>query len=107
MAIDEITVEELKQKLSAETPPQLLDVREQQEYDFAHIDGSILIPLNQLPKRMDELDKGQELAVLCHHGMRSLQAAHFLAHHGFKRIANVKGGIDAWSLRCDPKVKRY
>jgi len=54
-----------------------------------------------------ELDKKQGIVVICHHGMRSMQAANFLEHSGFSQIANLQGGIDAWSRDCDGSVRRY
>jgi rhodanese-related sulfurtransferase len=107
MTVQQIHVLDLKQKLNDAPTLLLLDVREQGEYDYAHIEGSVLIPLNEIPRRMDELDKEQEVAVICHHGMRSLQVAYFLVQQGFKTILNVNGGIDAWSLECDTSIKRY
>jgi len=84
-----------------------LDVREAHEFNYASITGSTLIPLNQLPARLAELDKNLAIVVICHHGMRSMQAATFLEHSGFTQIANLQGGIDAWSRDCDSSVRRY
>lgn len=107
MTIQQINVFDLKQKLTETPDLQLLDVREPGEFNYAHIEGSVLIPLNQIPQRMHELDKNREVVVICHHGMRSMQAAYFLEQQGYTTLLNVKGGIDAWSLECDTKVKRY
>ena len=85
----------------------LLDVREPNEFAFVHIEGSLHIPLRQLPERVDELEKEQDIIVICHHGMRSQQACLFLEQYGFNRLYNLKGGIDAWSLICDPSMPRY
>ena len=85
----------------------LVDVREPNEFAFAHIQGSLHIPLRQLPERTQELDPEQDIVVLCHHGMRSQQACLFLEQYGFSNLYNLKGGIDAWSLNCDPTVPRY
>ena len=85
----------------------LLDVREPHEFQFAHIAGSVLIPLNQIPNRLSDLDPQQEIIVICHHGMRSLQAANYLVQSGYKNIANLTGGIDVWSCNCDNSVRRY
>lgn len=98
---------QLRQNLQENKSLQLLDVREPDEFAYAHIEGSLHIPLQQLPVRMDELDAEQDLAVICHHGMRSQQACQFLQHSGFTRLYNLKGGIDAWSMACDPTVPRY
>ena len=69
--------------------------------------GSRHIPLGQLPARLGELDKEQEIVVICHHGMRSQQACVYLQHAGFSRLYNLQGGIDAWSVACDPSIRRY
>ena len=107
MSFTHISVSQLKAQLDSHAPLVLLDVREPHEFNHAHIEGSVLIPLNQLPQRLGELDKNQAIAVLCHHGMRSQQAANFLVHNGFIQVANVQGGIDAWSRECDSSVRRY
>lgn len=85
----------------------LLDVREPNEFAFAHIPNSLHIPLRLIPERMQELDKQLDIVVMCHHGMRSQQACLFLEQYGFSQLYNLKGGIDAWSLSCDPTVPRY
>ncbi|MDD1612848.1 MAG: rhodanese, partial [Methylococcaceae bacterium] len=61
----------------------------------------------QIPQRIDEIDPEREIVLICHHGVRSLQAATYLAHQGFSNISNLAGGIDAWSLNCDNSVPRY
>jgi rhodanese-related sulfurtransferase len=107
MSIKQLTAIKLKQRLDANDTLLLLDVREPNEFNYANIAGSTLLPLNQLPARLDELDKNQAIVAICHHGMRSMQAATFLAHSGFTDISNLQGGIDAWSRDCDDSVKRY
>lgn len=107
MPITPITATELNARLAQGEDLFLLDVREPHEYRFAKIDGSTLIPLQQIPARMGELDPTRHIVVLCHHGMRSMQAAQYLAQQGFDHISNLSGGIDAWSLQCDPSVPRY
>jgi rhodanese-related sulfurtransferase len=104
----EITVAQAKQLLSEPAPPVLLDVREQWEYDTAHIEGSTLIPMNEVPARAyKELDEEAPILVLCHHGMRSLSVAAWLRQQGFDKAQSVAGGIDAWSRTIDPAVPRY
>ena len=104
----EITVNQLKQQLASEHPPLLLDVREPWEYQTAHIDGSKLMPMNEVPGRaFQELDEDQPIAVLCHHGARSLSVANWLQQQGFAKAQSVAGGIDHWSLAVDSKVPRY
>jgi rhodanese-related sulfurtransferase len=107
MAVTPLSVTELKDRLTQGDDLLLLDVREPQEYRYAKIDGSTLIPLQQIPARIGELDPNRNIVVICHHGMRSMQAAHYLAHQGFTNVANLTGGIDAWSLQCDFSVPRY
>ena len=85
---------------------QILDVRERWEYDRARLPGAILIPLGELVDRAKELDPARPVAAYCHHGMRSLQALHFLRSQGFRDLAHLAGGIDAYS-RLDPSVPRY
>jgi rhodanese-related sulfurtransferase len=104
----ELTVAQAKQLLSEPTPPVLLDVREQWEYDTAHIAGSTLIPMNEVPARaFKELDEEAPILVLCHHGMRSLSVTAWLRQQGFDQAQSISGGIDAWSRTIDPTVPRY
>lgn len=107
MPITQCTAQQIQQRLQDGDKLMLLDVREPNEYAFAHIEGSLHIPLRQLPERAEELEKDLDIVVLCHHGMRSQQACFFLEQYGFNRLYNLKGGIDAWSLTCDPSIPRY
>ncbi len=107
MAIKQLSATELKTKIQDKQQLILLDVREPNEFEFAHIDGSVLIPLNQIPQRLREIDIDQDIVLICHHGMRSMQAANFLAQVGYKMISNLVGGIDAWSIEVDSTVARY
>jgi len=104
----EITVDQLKQQLTSENPPLLLDVREPWEYQTASIPGSTLIPMNEIPARAhQELDEEAPILVLCHHGARSLSVAAWLRQQGFDKAQSVSGGIDAWSRLIDPTIPRY
>ena len=85
----------------------LLDVREPMELDFCKIEGSLTIPMGQIPHRTEEIPKDQPVYVLCHHGMRSGQVTAFLRQRGFDNAINIAGGIDAWSARVDPEIPRY
>ena len=91
--------------------PLVLDVREPWEVQTASIrpDGFelVAIPMNQLPARVAELDPDRPVACLCHHGARSQRVAMFLANSGFEHLANIAGGIDAWSGEHDAAVPRY
>jgi len=98
---------ELKAKLENKAPLFLLDVREEHEYNHARIENSVLIPLNQVPNRLQEIDFNKDVVVICHHGIRSMQAANFLNQVGFRNVSNLVGGIDAWSVECDSSVPRY
>jgi rhodanese-related sulfurtransferase len=87
--------------------PVLLDVREPWEYDKAHIEGALLIPMREVPARVAQIDEAKEVVAICHHGGRSMQVAMFLEKNGFKRVHNLVGGIDAWSRTVDPAVPLY
>ncbi len=91
--------------------PIVLDVREPHELQLASVtaDGFTLlaIPMGQIPPRLAELDPQQPIACLCHHGGRSQQVANFLQNQGFAHVANVAGGIHAWSDEVDPRIARY
>lgn len=99
---------ELKKHLDA-TPADvlLLDVREPWEYALCHIQGSRLVPMGQIQDVMDDLDADQEIIVICHHGRRSEQVAEFLERSGFSNVANLTGGIDAWSQDVDASLAKY
>jgi adenylyltransferase/sulfurtransferase len=102
----EISVEELKRRLDAKEDIFILDVREPHEYQICNINGH-LIPLNDLPKRVNELDPDQEMVVHCKMGGRSAKAVEFLHKSGFTKAKNLTGGILAWSDKVDPKVPKY
>lgn len=112
--IEQITPDKLSSWLDASRAhgePVLLDVREPAEWQLASIqpEGAELLqmPMQTIPLRLAELDADRPVAVLCHHGGRSMQVAMFLARQGFEHVANVAGGIDAWSLHVDSSVPRY
>ncbi len=104
--VPEITVEELKQRLDAKEDLFILDVREPHEYQICHLNGH-LIPLNDLPKRVHELDSSKEMVVHCRSGGRSARAVAFLQQAGFTKTKNLVGGVLAWSDRIDPKMPKY
>lgn len=105
--VEHKSVQEIAALLKSDTPPHIIDVREQWEWDIAHLEGSELIPLSALPAQVQALDPTRAYAILCHHGMRSEMAANWMAQHGFTRLINIDGGIDAWSLEVDPSMRRY
>ncbi|HZP63251.1 MAG TPA: molybdopterin-synthase adenylyltransferase MoeB [Terriglobales bacterium] len=105
-AIPEIQVEELKRRLDAGEDIFVLDVREPHEYQICNIGGH-LIPLNDLPKRINELDSSREIVAHCKMGGRSAKAVQFLRQAGFQKVHNLKGGILAWADRIDPTMPKY
>jgi len=105
--MEEIDVFELKKKLDKKEDFILLDVRNYDEYDYAKIEGSRLIPLPELQERFNEVDKSKEIIVYCHTGNRSKRAIEFLEAKDFKKLKNLKGGIDSWSINIDPNVPVY
>jgi len=92
---------------SARDKPVLLDVREPWEYERAHIEGAQLVPMSELPRRLDEIDPDKDVVAICHHGGRSLQVAIFLEKNGYSKIHNLAGGVDAWSRTVDPAIPLY
>jgi len=105
--VPEIAPIELKRMMDEGRPFRLVDVREPHEFDICRIPGSVLIPLGDVPKRMNELDSAEEIVVHCRSGQRSARAVELLRKSGFRRIHNLKGGILAWSDQVDPSVPKY
>ena len=101
-----ISVEELKSRQDAGDDLFVLDVREPHEYQICNLNG-YLIPLNDLPKRVNELDSSREIVAHCRSGMRSAKAVEFLRQAGFKKVRNLTGGILAWAEKIDPKMPKY
>lgn len=85
----------------------LLDVREPWEYALAHVEGSLHIPMGEVPGKLEELNSDRMYVVMCHHGRRSQQVADYLAAQGFRQVSNLAGGIDAWAEDLDPDLPRY
>jgi adenylyltransferase/sulfurtransferase len=102
----DIQVEELKKRLDRGDDLFILDVREPHEYQICNIKGH-LIPLGDLPKRVNELDSSKEIVAHCRSGVRSAKAVDFLKQAGFKKVHNLAGGILAWADRVDPKMPKY
>jgi adenylyltransferase/sulfurtransferase len=103
----DITPKEVKEKIDRGDNFLLLDVREPHEYQICSIPGAKLIPLGELPKRLNELDPSSEIIAHCKSGMRSAKAVDLLKQSGFKKARNMKGGILAWSDQVDPSVPKY
>jgi len=104
--VPQITVKELKRRIDAGEDVQLIDVREPYEYQIAQIGGK-LIPQNDVPQRLAEIDRDREVVVHCKSGGRSQRIAEFLMQSEYPRVVNVAGGILAWSDEIDPKVPKY
>jgi rhodanese-related sulfurtransferase len=105
----EVSPRETKAAMGEPSKVLLLDCRTQPEWDLVHVEGAIHIPLDQIEQRHDEieLEPGQQLAVICHHGVRSMKAALALRALGHPNAVSVAGGIELWSLAADPSVPRY
>jgi adenylyltransferase/sulfurtransferase len=104
---DEMTVQELKNRLDKGGPVFILDVRNPEEYHICRLPGSKLLPLPELGRRFAELDPGQEMVVHCKSGVRSAKAIQFLRQQGFRKLKNLKGGILAWATHVDPTMPTY
>src|SRR5205807_92334 len=98
----EITAHELRDEWQRNPALVVVDVREPHEYEIAHIDGAVLMPLGELPDRLGELDGHHEIVTHCHHGARSLKALEILKAAGFSKVRSLRGGIDAWAVNVDP-----
>lgn len=104
----ELAPTELKSYLEqAPQPPLLLDVRQPWEYDICKLDNAQLVPMSQIPTKIDELDKDQEIVVICHHGIRSRQVANYLESSGFTNVINLNGGVAAWAQQVDSSMATY
>jgi rhodanese-related sulfurtransferase len=104
----EFEAEQLKDYLeSAADQPLLLDVRQPWEYDICKLDNSLLIPMSTVPANLDQLDKGRETVVICHHGVRSRRVAYYLEQAGFTNVINLRGGLDAWARSVDVDMATY
>lgn len=109
----EVTPRETKAMLDQGANVLVIDVRLKPEWDFAHIKGSVLVPLDELEARAGEIQSmieenpGCQVLTLCHHGVRSLKAAAFLREQGIAGVKSIAGGMELWSLAADSSVKRY
>ncbi|MFT3767418.1 MAG: rhodanese-like domain-containing protein [Minicystis sp.] len=107
--VQQIGVRELLDRMKAGERLVLLDVRREWEHETAALPGSVLIPLDELTARADEIEvpEGATIVAYCHHGVRSLSAAVLLERLGFPDVVSLRGGIDAWSIHVDPTISRY
>ena len=106
--MDELTIEprEVHELMQKGEKFLLLDCREPWEYETARIEGATLIPMREIPGKLEEIPKDQTVVVYCHAGMRSFNAASWLKRQGVNALS-MSGGIDLWSKEIDPKVPRY
>lgn len=103
-----MTPRELKARLAQPgAKPIVVDVRQPWELNICALPDAIPIPMSTIPVRMNELDPNQEIVVMCHHGVRSMQVALFLERQGFQKLYNLHGGIDAWAREVDPGMAKY
>jgi rhodanese-related sulfurtransferase len=105
--VKEITPTEFVRRREAGHDAVLLDVREEWELQIANVPDTVHMPMNEIAQRLGELDATRETVVLCRSGRRSLQVARFLEQSGFGSVANLTGGILAWSRELDPSIPEY
>ncbi|MBE0660182.1 MAG: rhodanese [Bryobacteraceae bacterium] len=106
----EVSVSEVKTRLDAGEELVLIDVREPREHQICRIDGALLIPMNTVPQRLQEIEVLADeslIVVYCHHGVRSLNTVAWLRKQGVGNCVSMSGGVEAWSATIDPKVPRY
>jgi adenylyltransferase/sulfurtransferase len=103
----QITADALKEKIDAGQELVLLDVREPMEWEIARLDGAVLMPVAQVPARVNELNTADEIVVYCKTGVRSGRITNFLRDLGFRKVKNLVGGIDDWAERVEPAMPRY
>jgi rhodanese-related sulfurtransferase len=103
----DISVSELNRMQQAQADFTLVDVRDDDELTLASLDGALHVPMDEVAGRLDEIPKDRDVVVMCHSGGRSARVAAYLRQNGFPSVANLAGGIDAWSREIDPSVPRY
>lgn len=103
----EISTRELKRWMDENKKFQLIDLREEYEYEICHLEA-VLVPLGEIDQMLDSISKEQPVVLYCHHGQRSASALKYLSEQlGFNNLFHLKGGIDAWAVEIDPKMERY
>ena len=103
----EITPRDVKALLERGDKFLYVDVREKWEYDTSRIEGATLIPLREIPSNLTLFEEASEVVLVCHHGLRSLDAAAWLRSQGVATARSMAGGIDRWAIEVDPAVPRY
>jgi rhodanese-related sulfurtransferase len=105
--IEQVEPRALRDRLAAGELPTILDVREPEEIQIVRFPGAVEIPMSEIPDRLSELDAGDEIIVLCHHGVRSAHVAGLPRQQGFRRVRNLAGGSTPGLLLVDPSLTRY
>jgi len=105
--MNEITPQQLKDRLSAPRPPVLVDVRQDWETKLCRLPNALHIPIEEFELRVEELNPDDEIVVYCHQGVRSAAVANYLRGLGFRDVKNLEGGLDLWSRTVDPTMRRY
>lgn len=103
----ELSVQQVKEKRDAGEDLLILDVREASEVKTAAIDGSLNIPMGEIPARYNEVPDDKPVVVMCHHGTRSMQVTMWLRKNDYDNVCNLAGGIEAWSTYIDPSIPKY
>ena len=103
----ELTPAQLADKLAARDDIRLIDIREAQEWAICRLENAEWLPMGSIPARMNELGKDETIILYCHHGTRSATALNYLYQQGYRDIAHLKGGIDAWARELDPTMPIY
>ncbi len=103
----DMTAKDLEKEMRSNPNLVVIDVRESHEWEICHIEGATLIPLSELPSRLNEVDGHKDIVLQCHHGVRSMRALEMLKAAGLSRLRNLMGGIDAWAASVDPDMPRY
>ena len=103
----QISPEQVAERLRSGEQVPLIDVRSREEWDAVHINGATFFTQELMQEIMSEWPKDREIIFVCHHGVRSLDAASYFAGHGFQHVRSMTGGIDAWSVAVDPDLPRY
>jgi adenylyltransferase/sulfurtransferase len=104
---DDVSVEWVNELMKQGSDFQFIDVRNADEYAICHIKGTKLLPMSELPSRLNEIAKDKLTVLHCHHGGRSRRAVEFLKTQGYSQVKNLAGGIDRWAQAIDPSVPRY
>lgn len=107
MQIPEITVSELNVSLASPHPPTLIDVREAEELEISRFDNYRHVPMSEIPARMHELDREDDLVIVCRSGNRSARVTAYLLSAGFTKVRNLAGGINEWARLIEPTLSRY